>query len=216
MNVFSHKSLVIFDWDGTLMDSIGLIVDAMHHAANANGLSVTSEATKGIIGIALVEAIAMLFPDHPDKHDAILADYANYYVQHCDKDELFDGIYDLINTLHREGKTLAVATGKKRIGLERVFEGSGIKPFFITSRCADETAGKPNPLMLEQILAETGHQVEHAVMVGDSIHDIRMANNMGMHSVAVSYGCEVAGVLVQENPTALADSVNELSCLLLS
>lgn len=217
---FHHKSLIIFDWDGTLMDSIGLIVTAMQHAAQENGLTVSEHATKGIIGIALAEAINLLFAQHPDKHDAILASYAEFYIQHCDNDKLFDGISDLLRNLHDQGKILAVATGKKRQGLQRVLPHSGIESLFSVTKTADETAGKPNPLMLEQILAETGKTLDDAVMVGDSVHDIRMANAVAyagqtrMDSIAVSYGCETAEILAKENPTALVNSVAELAELL--
>lgn len=210
MNNFNQKSLIIFDWDGTLMDSVGLIADAMRYAAEKHGLTVTDEATKSIIGIALVDAFPMLFPNDSDKYDELLATYSEYYVKHCDNDKLFDGIKELIQDLHAQGKTLAIATGKKRQGLQRVLPNSGIEPFFTVTKTADETAGKPNPLMLEQILAETDKSIEEAVFVGDSIHDIRMANNINMDSIAVSYGCEKADVLVNENPAMLVNSVSEL------
>lgn len=205
-----NKSLIIFDWDGTLMDSIGLIVDAMRYAAEKHGLTVTDDATKSIIGIALVDAFPMLFPNDSDKHDDLLANYSEYYVKHCDNDKLFDGIKELIQDLHAQGKTLAIATGKKRKGLQRVLPNSGIEPFFTTTKTADETAGKPNPLMLQTILSETGKSIEEAIFVGDSIHDIRMANNINMDSIAVSYGCEKADVLAKENPTLIVDSVEQL------
>lgn len=205
-----NKSLIIFDWDGTLIDSVGLIVDAMRYAAEKHGLTVTDEATKSIIGIALVDAFPMLFPNDSDKYDELLATYSEYYVKHCDNDKLFDGIKELIQDLHAQGKTLAIATGKKRKGLQRVLPNSRIEAFFITTKTADETAGKPNPLMLEQILVETGTRIEDAVFIGDSIHDIRMANAIQMDSIAVSYGCEKADVLVNENPAMLVNSVNEL------
>lgn len=208
------KSLIIFDWDGTLMDSVGLIVDAMRYAAQANGLTVTDDATKSIIGIALVDAFPMLFPNDSDKYEALLASYSKYYVQHCDNDKLFDGIKQLIESLHDQGKILAIATGKKRQGLQRVLPNSGIEPFFTVTKTADETAGKPNPLMLQEILTETGKAVEEAVFIGDSIHDIRMANNLGMDSIAVSYGCEKADVLAKENPTHLVHSIAELKTLI--
>lgn len=211
---FTRKSLIIFDWDGTLMDSIGLIVEAMHHATQKNGLSVTDKATKGIIGIALAEAITMLFPDHPDKHEAIVKDYAEFYTLHCDKDGWFDGIKELLESLHSQGKILAVATGKKRQGLARVLPNSGVEPLFSVTKTADETAGKPNPLMLEQILAETGKNLSEAVLVGDSVHDIRMANNLNMDSIAVSYGCEKAEILAKEKPNVVVSSVVELRKLL--
>lgn len=209
-NNFKDKSLIIFDWDGTLMDSIGLIVDAMRYAAEKHGLTVSDEATKSIIGIALVDAFLMLFPNNSDKYDELLATYSEYYVKHCDNDKLFDGIKELIQHLHAQGKTLAIATGKKRKGLERVLPNSGIEAFFTTTKTADETAGKPNPLMLQAILSETGKTVEDAIFVGDSIHDIRMANAIQMDSIAVSYGCEKADVLAKENPTLIVDSVEQL------
>ncbi len=205
-----NKSLIIFDWDGTLMDSVGLIVDAMRYAAEKHGLTVSDEATKSIIGIALVDAFPMLFPNDSDKYDELLATYSEYYVKHCDNDKLFDGIKELIQDLHAQGKTLAIATGKKRKGLQRVLPNSGIEAFFITTKTADETAGKPNPLMLEQILVETGTRIENAVFIGDSIHDIRMANAIQMDSIAVSYGCETAEILAKEHPTKLVTTINEL------
>ena len=210
-----NKSLIIFDWDGTLMDSVGLIVDAMRYAAEKHGLTVTDEATKSIIGIALVDAFPMLFPNDSDKYDELLATYSEYYVQHCDNDKLFDGIKELIQDLHAQGKTLAIATGKKRKGLQRVLPHSGIQAFFTLSKTADETAGKPNPLMLQAILSETGKTVEDAVFVGDSIHDIRMANAIQMDSIAVSYGCEKAEILAKENPNSIVSSVQALRKLLL-
>ena len=205
-----NKSLIIFDWDGTLMDSVGLIVDAMCYAAEKHGLTVTDEATKSIIGIALVDAFPMLFPNDSDKYDELLATYSEYYVKHCDNDKLFEGIKELIQDLHAQGKTLAIATGKKRKGLQRVLPNSGIQAFFTVTKTADETAGKPNPLMLEQILVETGTRIEDAVFIGDSIHDIRMANAIQMDSIAVSYGCEKADVLAKEHPTRLVATINEL------
>ncbi|WP_019520283.1 HAD family hydrolase [Faucicola boevrei] len=211
---FSKKSLIIFDWDGTLMNSVGLIVDAMRFCAEQHGLTVSDEATKSIIGIALVDAFPILFPHDKDKYDQLLASYSDYYVKHCDNDTLFDGVKALIKTLHAQGKILAIATGKKRQGLARVLPDSGVEPFFSVSKTADETAGKPNPLMLEQILAETGKTLADAVMIGDSVHDMRMANSIGMDSIAVSYGCEKAQVLAKENPTAVVDSVADLAKIL--
>ena len=210
MNNFNQKSLIIFDWDGTLMDSVGLIVDAMRYAAEKHGLTVTDEATKSIIGIALVDAFPMLFPNDSDKYDELLATYSEYYVKHCDNDKLFDGVKELIQDLHAQGKTLAIATGKKRKGLQRVLPNSGIQAFFTLTKTADETAGKPNPLMLQAILSETGKTVEDAILVGDSIHDIRMANAIQMDSIAVSYGCETAEILAKEQPTKLVTTINEL------
>lgn len=208
-----NKSLIIFDWDGTLMDSIGLIVEAMQYASKRQNIHITDEQVKSIIGLSLVDGIETLFKDYPQLHDALLKDYVDYYLKYCENEQLFDNIQQLIKTLHTQGKTLAVATGKKRAGLDRVFEPSGIAEYFALSRCADETASKPNPLMLQEILATTNQSVDNAVMIGDSIHDIRMAHAIGMVSVAVSYGCATAEILQAENPTFLVNSVAELAKL---
>lgn len=208
-----HKSLIIFDWDGTLMDSIGLIVDAMHYATSRQNIHISDEQVKSIIGISLTDIFKILFKDYPQLHEVLLNDYIEYYVKHCDNEQLFAKIDILIKTLHQQGKTLAVATGKKRAGLQRGFIVSGLADFFAISRCADETASKPNPLMLQEILQETQINLDQAVMIGDSIHDIRMSHAIGMDSVAVSYGCASGETLQQENPTFLVHSVEALAKL---
>lgn len=213
---FKQKSLIIFDWDGTLMDSIGLIVESMQHAADKHGLTVSDEATRGIIGLSMQTAVATLFPDVPEHHAALVQDYGAYYVKHCHDDTLFAGIATLLNDLHAQGKTLAVATGKKRQGLARVLPQTGVEALFSVTRCADEAAGKPDPRMLHQILQATGKTVSDAVMVGDSVHDLRMAHAIGMDSIAVSYGCAAADTLAGEQPSALVDSVTALAALLVA
>lgn len=211
---FKQKSLIIFDWDGTLMDSIGLIVESMQHAADKHGLTVSDEATRGIIGLSMQTAVATLFADVPERHADLVQDYGAYYVQHCHDDTLFAGIATLLNDLHAQGKTLAVATGKKRQGLARVLPQTGVEALFSVTRCADEAAGKPDPRMLHQILQATGKTVSDAVMVGDSVHDLRMAHAIGMDSIAVTYGCATADVLADEQPSAMVDSVTALAALL--
>lgn len=206
-----NKSLIIFDWDGTLMDSIGLIVESMQYASSQQNIQISDEAVKSIIGISLVEGIEHLFPNYPHLHDVLLHDYVDYYVKHCENEQLFDKVAILIQTLSAQGKTLAVATGKKRVGLDRVFYPSGIADFFMITRCADETASKPNPLMLQEILQFSKCCVDQAVMIGDSVHDIRMAHMLGMDNVAVSYGCATGDILQQEKPTFLVDSVEQLA-----
>ena len=189
MKTFKDKSLIIFDWDGTLMDSVGLIVAAMRHAAEQNGLTVSDEATKSIIGIALVDAFPLLFPHDSDKHGAILASYSDYYIKHCDNDKLFDGIKELIKCLHTQGKILAVATGKKRQGLARVLPNSSIEPFFTISCCADETAGKPNPLMMRTGINLLGGHSQDTVIIGDRMDtDIVAGIECGLDTVLVLSG----------------------------
>lgn len=215
MVTLSQKSLFIFDWDGTLMDSIGLIVQSMQLSAQAQQLSISHEAVKSIIGLSLISAVEKLFPNHLEKHQAIIQGYSDYYFAYNDETKLFDGIEDLLKKLSSQNKLLAVATGKKRIGLEQVFASSGAKPYFVTSRCADESGSKPNPTMLLEILAETKQEISDAVLIGDSVYDIQMAKAIGMDSVAVNYGCEKAEILASFMPTYQVDSVAELSKLLI-
>lgn len=211
----SNKSLIIFDWDGTLMDSIGLIVESIHVAGDFLGYSVTDEEAKSIIGLSLEKSIEILFPlASPEQLAQLAQHYAEHYIGNAKTSPLFDGVVEMITMLHRQGKQLAIATGKKRKGLERVYADSGIKDYFVTSRCADESASKPDPAMLNEILTELNVSVEQALFIGDSIHDIKMGNAIGMDTIAVNYGCEKADILAKETPTYQVDTVEELSILL--
>ena len=211
----SAKSLIIFDWDGTLMDSIGLIVTAMHVAAGAQGLTTTDDKVKAIIGLSLMRGIEILFPDITDEQRQTLqADYADYYIANSHKTPFFPDIELMLQTLIAQGKRLAVATGKKRAGLDRVLTASGSRDYFVSTRCADESGSKPDPQMLLDVLQETGHSITDAVFIGDSIHDIQMAKALGMTSIAVNYGAATAAVLSAENPTYQLASPQELIDLL--
>lgn len=210
-----NKTLYIFDWDGTIMDSIAQIVASIHWAAEKLGVSVTDDAAKNIIGLGLPEAIQTLFPDHADKWQDIHQNYAKDYVTHSDETQLYDGIQTLIETLHSQGKLLAVATGKSRKGLDRVLHESKLEPFFTATRGADETKSKPNPLMLNEILAETGVNVDNAVMIGDTSYDMEMAQNIGMDRIAVSYGVHEIAVLEKYQPNAIVQNRKELADLIL-
>ncbi|HAO59389.1 MAG TPA: phosphoglycolate phosphatase [Psychrobacter sp.] len=215
-----HKSLIIFDWDGTLMDSIGLIVKSMHVAGEANGFSTTDEEVKSIIGLSLIRGIQMLYPQaSAEQHLAIQQSYADYYVRASVEpdqphSQFFSGIEAMLQQLKAQDKQLAVATGKKRAGLDRVMDYSQSRHYFVSSRCADESGSKPNPQMLKDILQETGYQVADAVFIGDSIHDIQMANQLGMTSIAVNYGAAKPQVLAAENPTYQVDTPEQLIKLL--
>lgn len=218
--VLKQKSLIIFDWDGTLMDSIGLIVQSMHVAGEANGFYTTDEEVKSIIGLSLIRGIQILYPEAtPEQHLAIQQSYANYYIDasvapNQPHSQFFDGIENMLQQLKSQGKQLAVATGKKRAGLDRVMDYANSRHYFTASRCADESGSKPNPKMLLDILQETGHQVSDAVFIGDSIHDIQMANQLGMTSIAVNYGAANGTVLAAENPTYQVDRPVQLIELL--
>ncbi|WP_296203487.1 HAD-IA family hydrolase [Psychrobacter sp. UBA3962] len=215
-----QKSLIIFDWDGTLMDSIGLIVESMHIAGEANGFYTNDEEVKSIIGLSLLRGIQTLYPQATaEQHLAIQQSYADYYIHastlpNQPHSQFFEGIEAMLQQLRAQQKLLAVATGKKRAGLDRVMDYSQSRHYFVSSRCADESGSKPNPQMLRDILQETGYQVADAVFVGDSIHDIRMANQLNMTSIAVNYGAANAEVLSTESPTYQVDTPSQLVELL--
>ena len=222
MSDLRDKSLIIFDWDGTLMDSIGLIVKSMHIAGEANGFYTTDEAVKSIIGLSLIRGIKILYPQAtPEQHLAIQQSYADYYVQasiapNQPHSQFFEGIEGMLHQLKRQHKQLAVATGKKRAGLDRVMDYSQSRYYFVTTRCADESGSKPDPQMLIDILQETNHKVSEAVFIGDSIHDIQMAKQLDMTSIAVSYGAMSREVLAAQNPTYHVDTPAQLIELLIT
>ena len=206
--------LLIFDWDGTLVDSIGRIVDSMRAASAACGLPQLSETRiKGIIGLGLPEAVASLYPELDDARCIQL--FRHHYSEHylsleSQPSPLFAGVAEALQHFRQAGYQLAVATGKSRQGLDRVLGGRGWEDFFDVTRCADETASKPAPLMLEQIMAHCSVEPARALMVGDSVFDLQMARNAGVDSVAVGYGAQSLDELVRHGPRL---AINEFSQL---
>nr|WP_263869033.1 HAD-IA family hydrolase [Pseudomonas sp. TMW22090] len=205
--------MLIFDWDGTLADSIGRIVEAMHVASERSGFELRDDfAVKGIIGLGLPEAIRTLYPDISEGQ---LIAFRGYYADHYIAAEavpspLFEGVLESMEAFRAEGYHLAVATGKARRGLDRVLKAHGWEKYFDITRAADETASKPHPLMLEQILAYCEVRPEQALMVGDSSFDLQMARNAGMASVAVSYGAQSIEALKLFEPRLAIDRFSEL------
>jgi len=211
----SDKTLIIFDWDGTLMDSIGLIVDSMHVAGEAHGFETTDKAVKDIIGLSLMNGIKILYPQANDAQlREIQQTYAEYYIANSHSTPLFEPIEHMLETLQQQSKTLAVATGKKRKGLDRVLDASDSHDHFAITRCADESGSKPDPQMLTDILEYTQQQVSDAVFIGDSIYDIQMATALGMTSIAVNYGTATSAELAAQNPTYQVDTPQALAALL--
>ena len=209
------KKLIIFDWDGTLMDSIGLIVESMHVAGEAHGFRTTDQAVKDIIGLSLMHGIEILYPQASDTQKlAIQQSYAEYYIPNSHRTPFFMPIDDMLLTLKQQDKQLAVATGKKRKGLDRVLEASASHHYFTITRCADESGSKPDPQMLRDILDYTKQSISQAVFIGDSIYDIQMANRLGMTSIAVNYGTASSSELAAEQPTYQVDTPQELVALL--
>lgn len=205
--------LIIFDWDGTLMDSVGRIVSSMQKAAQACNLPVPSiTAVKDIIGLSLQVSMQYLFPQTSDElHKTLIQHYSNYY-KHLDDTPtpLFPGIDRMMQQLHASGKSLAVATGKSRNGLDRVLAETDMTALFCARRGADEAKSKPDPLMLQQILDELNMPAQSAVMVGDSVHDLAMAQAIGMDSIGVTWGVHDKAMLEHHQPVAIVDSVAEL------
>ncbi len=211
--------LVIFDWDGTVMDSVGRIVSSMRGAAKDLDLDIPSEIqVKNIIGLSLPEAIAILFNDDcSELTERIRLRYQEHYL-HIDETPtpLFDNAINLFDKLLFQKKLLAVATGKGRDGLERVWKMSETKAYFHSSRCAKECQSKPHPEMIEQILEELNVNPDEAIMIGDTVHDMAMAQNAGVDRIGVTFGVHNRDTLAQYQPKAIVDTLAELEVLLTS
>lgn len=182
--------LIVFDWDGTIMDSAGEIVGAMQQAIRDLGLPERQpEAMRELIGLGLDDVLARLFPEL-DTHrvKALLAAYRARYAMPGGGSSVFPGVPDTLTALHASGRTLAVATGKSRRGLDRALSETGLGPLFRISRCADEAVPKPAPDMLEDILLRTATQPHRALMVGDTEFDMAMAAAAGVPAVGVACG----------------------------
>lgn len=202
--------LIVFDWDGTLFDSVGQIVASLLFAAQQFEQPLTPEAAKSIIGLGLPEVAQVLFPTVPELHTDLLKCYGDHYVAHSTGDAWFAGIAEMLYGLKNQDVRLAVATGKSRKGLDRVLKQTNSHDLFEITRAASETKSKPDPLMLAEILAFTGVKAEHAIMVGDTSYDLEMARNIAMPRVGVSYGVHTPAVLQTFNPLAIADDVASL------
>lgn len=206
--------LIIFDWDGTLMDSVPKIVACMQAAAQeAEWGELEAAAVEDIIGLGLPEAIAKLCPGIlPAQAERLRQRYSHHFVSgDTTPMPFFSGVEAQVARLReREQQRLAVATGKSRRGLDRVFTETGSGAWFHASRTADETRSKPHPQMLNEILAELGVPVERAVMVGDTEYDLEMARAIGMDRVAVTYGVHTPARLAASQPKWVAHSVEDL------
>ncbi|CAD9195231.1 HAD-IA family hydrolase [Acinetobacter bohemicus] len=206
--------LIVFDWDGTLFDSVGQIVASLQFAAQQFEQPLTPEAAKSIIGLGLPEVAQVLFPTVPELHTDLLKCYGDHYVAHSTGDAWFAGIAEMLYGLKNQGVQLAVATGKSRRGLDRVLNQTNSHDLFEITRAASETKSKPDPLMLAEILAFTGVKAEQAIMVGDTSYDLEMAQNIAMPRVGVSYGVHTPAVLQTFNPLTIADDVASLDLFL--
>lgn len=192
--------LLIFDWDGTLMDSAGFISRCIQAACRDMELPVPSrEEASHIIGLGLREALERVAPGlAPEQYPELVEHYRRHYLSQDEHLTLFEGAEALIHELHGRGHLMAVATGKARRGLDRVFGQTGLGEWFHASRTADETFSKPHPAMVEELLDELAIAPEKALMIGDTTHDLEMARNAGIASLAAGYGAHPP-----ENLTAL-------------
>jgi phosphoglycolate phosphatase len=183
--------LLIFDWDGTLIDSIDWIARCLQAASNDTRLETPDyQAAKSVIGLSIERATEALFPDaNADEVLDLVARYERaYFSKQISRDDLFPGVYDMLEMLKNAGFKLAIATGKTREGLDEALRATNTRDLFCITRCADETESKPHPLMLHEIMAHTQISPKRTLMVGDSTHDLQMALNAGIAAIGVASG----------------------------
>jgi phosphoglycolate phosphatase len=204
--------LIAFDWDGTLFDSTAIITSCIQNAVRDVGGIVPSDRDAAyVIGMGLMQALAHAAPDVPEsKYSELGARYRYHYLSRQNDISLFDGVLPMLTGLKSRQHWLTVATGKSRRGLNEALQAVELRGMFDGSRTADETAGKPHPRMLQELMREFGVKPERTLMIGDTTHDLQMALNAGCPSVAVSYGAHEPDVFYAFNPRFVAHSVSEL------
>lgn len=204
--------LIAFDWDGTLFDSTAIITRCIQLAVVDVGGKLPSQKDAAyVIGLGLMQALAHAAPDVPPaKYPELGARYKHHYGAHQNDIILFDGVMALLTALKARGHCLAVATGKSRRGLDDALQAVELQGVFHGSRTADETAGKPHPLMLQELMREFGVPPQRVLMIGDTTHDLQMALNAGCPSVGVSYGAHEPAAFEALGPRYVAHSVAAL------
>ena len=210
--------LIAFDWDGTLFDSTAIITRCIQLAvADVGGTVPTREQASYVIGMSLMPALAHAAPDVPQDQYLLLGErYRHHYLAHQHDISLFDGVLAMLDELKARHHWLTVATGKSRAGLDQALQAVELRHVFDGSRTADETAGKPHPRMLHELMREFGADPERTLMIGDTTHDLQMALNAGCASVGVSYGAHEPGDFHALQPRHVAHSVRELHDWLLA
>lgn len=210
--------LIAFDWDGTLFDSTAIITRCIQNAVRDVGGAVPSNRDAAyVIGMGLMQALAHAAPDvPPERYPELSARYQYHYLALQNDISLFDGVLEMLPALRARQHWLAVATGKSRRGLDEVLRSVELRGMFDGSRTADETAGKPHPRMLQELMREFGVAPERTLMIGDTTHDLQMAVNAGCASVGVSYGAHEPVAFDTLGPRFVAHSVRQLHDWLLS
>ena len=204
--------LIVFDWDGTLMDSTGTIVKCIQASARDLGLPVPdSRAASYVIGLGLQDAMEAVLPElDPKYYPRMVERYRHHYLSQDQALVLFDGVPEMLADLAQQGYFLAVATGKSRVGLNRALDTVKLLSVFDATRCADETFSKPHPAMLHELTRELGQDLKRTVMIGDTTHDLQMAINAGASGIGVRYGAHTPEELHALKPLYAADSVAQL------
>lgn len=204
--------LIVFDWDGTLMDSTTAIIASMQAAARDLGVTVPDKRSASyVIGLGLQDALQAAVPDlDPRNYPKMAERYRHHYLSQDHQLTLFPGARAMLDDLAEQGYFLAVATGKSRVGLNRAMASAGVTSLFDATRCADETFSKPNPAMLLELTRELGQDMSRTVMIGDTTHDLQMAGNAGAAAISVHYGAHPAAELAVHAPLFGAESIGEL------
>ncbi|MDD2685204.1 MAG: HAD-IIIA family hydrolase [Gallionella sp.] len=204
--------LIVFDWDGTVMDSTAVIAGSIQAACRDLGLPVPEDqAARHVIGLGLVQALRHAVPDAPEAmYEPLVERYRHHFLAQDQAIPLFSGARETIAELHEAGYLLAVATGKSRAGLDRVLDASGMRPYFHGLRTADMTFSKPHPAMLLELMDELAVSAERTLMVGDTTHDLQLAQNAGVDVIAVGHGAHPPEQLLELKPLALLDDFAQL------
>lgn len=209
----TNYKLIIFDWDGTLVDSRKKIFNSIRHGCKINGLpNPTDQQLADQIGLSLQISYQNLFPNEKDLPvEKLIQGYEDYFFAHPEDSQLFDGTKKTLEQLEKQGYLLAIATGKRRQALDHDLENFDIKHHFVITRTPVESPSKPNPQMLFDILEFTGCDSKDALMVGDSIFDLQMAENANMDAAAVSFGIQPIDVLKKYHHTMILDNISDLT-----
>lgn len=205
--------LVVFDWDGTLIDSAGAIAECIQAASREMGLPVPDrERASHVIGLGLHDSLMHAVPELPRERYRDFAErYRRHFLERESSMSLFAGVPQLLTGLVQRGHLLAVATGKSRAGLDRALAASALGGHFAATRCADETNPKPHPAMLQELMEEVGTEPQRVLMIGDTSHDLEMARNAGTDAVAVTYGAHPEHALRTLNPRGCVASIEDLA-----
>jgi phosphoglycolate phosphatase len=216
MSSEARYRLIVFDWDGTLIDSAATIVACIRLASREMGLPVPDpETARHVIGLGLHDSLRLVVPAlPPERYLDFAAHYRKHFLARESDMALFDGVRELVGRLQASGRLLAVATGKSRRGLDRALQASGLAAAFAASRCADETHPKPHPAMLLELMDELAVTPDRALMIGDTSHDLDMAASAGVDAIAVTYGAHPEPALRAREPRGCVASVAELTAWL--